>query len=54
VKKTQELLRRAKSFKVFEVSMNRKPVSDFLLVIFGHFAYLSHPLGLKGNARCSS
>jgi len=61
--------------KVIEVSTNRKPVCNVLLVInsnwhpisyrfgdiaaycsnFGHFAFLSHPLGgLRDNVRCSS
>jgi len=55
----------SRSFKIIEDGINRKPVSNFLLVIntnwhpisyrfgviaaycsnFGHFAFLSHPLG---------
>jgi len=54
----------SRSSKVIKVGTNRKPVFNFLLVInnnwhpisyrFGDIAFLSHPLGLRDNARCSS
>ena len=71
VKKRKRVITRSSSFKVIEVSTNRKPVCNFLLVInsnwqttcisyrcgviaaycsnFGHFAFLSHPLGGGGE-----
>ena len=44
----------------FPIVINRHPISYRFGVIaaycsnFGHFAFLSHPLGLRDNVRCSS